>query len=198
MTSGNRPVPSDGDDPGTGAGGAVAWDGGTAAVATMREVLLGHVPNGAVRLVLQQLMLHERGRETGVHEVIDVITDVGGNLVVIPLLEAVRADPASVRLDAALQRLRSEITAELEVVPDSLEVVIDADGTQRVLLVLSVDVAASEISGGSTHPALHDGRHHVLHQAPALDELRDRLAEPPSTPLRRIWDAVTGWLRRTR
>ena len=200
MTSGSRSAPSSGDDQGAGSGGAaaVAWDGGGSDLAALREMLFAHAPAGALRMVVQQLTLHEHGKRTGVHEVIDAITDVGGNLVAIPLVEAVRADPVSARLDVVLQRLRSEITAELGTAPDSLEVVIDADGSRQVLLVLAAEVAPAEVSGGSTHPALHDGRHHVLHHAPALDELRDRLAGPPSTPLRRIWDAVTGRLRRSR
>jgi hypothetical protein len=174
--------------------GHVAWDGSPRTIGAVREEMLAQAPAGALRLVLQQLALHEQGRETGRHETIDAITDVGGNLVTMSIGEALRADPeAGARLDAALDRLRQDVAADLGTAPDSLEVIVDADGTRRVMLVLSIDVSAQDLAADTPHPALHGGAHHISHHAPALDELRDRLAGPDPGPLRRAWDAVRRW-----
>lgn len=165
----------------------------------IRDALIVHSSAGALRLVLQQLTLREHGDVVGSHEVIDGIVDVDGNLVVMPLAEAVRADPAtSTALDAALVRLRGEISAELGSAPDSLEVVIDADRTRRVLVVLTMEVSPADVTGPPPHPALHDGRHHIVHHAPALDELRDRMAPPPPGLLARLRGVLTRAARRDR
>lgn len=171
----------------------MTWDGSPQAVAAIREVLIEHASTGTLRLVLQQLTLHEEGREAGRHETIDAISDVGGNLVTIPLAATVRADAgSSTRLDAALAQLRADIAAELEVAVDSLEVILDADGRQAVHIALTVEVSPQDVADGSVHPALHDGAHHIAHQSHALDDLRDRMAQAPTGPLRRAWDALTG------
>lgn len=157
-------------------------------MSAIRDALIVHSSAGALRLVLQQLTLRDQGAAVGSHEVIDGIVDVEGNLVVVPLAEAVRADPAaSSALDAALARLRAEISAVLGSAPDSLEVVIDADRTRRVLVVLTMEISPADVTGPPPHPALHDGRHHIVHHAPALDELRDRMAPPPP--------GLLAWLR---
>ncbi|GAA4529136.1 hypothetical protein GCM10023160_27870 [Brachybacterium paraconglomeratum] len=165
----------------------------------IRDALIVHSPAGALRLVLQQLTLRDQGAVVGRHEVIDVIVDVEGNLVVVPLAEAVRADPAaSSVLDAALARLRAEISAELGSAPDSLEVVIDADRTRRVHVVPSVQVTPADATGPPPHPELRDGRHHIVHYAPVLDELRDRLSPPPPGLLARLRGMLGGIVRRRR
>ena len=192
---------SGGSDGGDGGGDveSVRWTGSPSAVAAIRDALIVHSSAGALRLVLQQLTLRERGEVVGSHEVIDGVIDVDGNLVVVPIAESVRADPdTSAALDAALARLRAEISAELGAVPDSLEVVIDADRTRRVLVVPSFDVSPARVTGPPPHPALHDGRHHIVHHAPALDELRDRLAPPSPGLLARLRDALARGARRTR
>lgn len=187
MTRVDRPV-----------GDRAAWDGSPEAVAALRDVMVEHASTGTLRLVLQQLTLREAGREIGRHEVIDAISDVGGNLVAVPLAPAVRADASSSqRLDAAIARLRADIAAELGAA-DSLEVVLDADGRRAVHLVLRLDVTPQEVADGAALPALRDGAHHIAHQSHALDDLRDRMAEPAPGPLRRAWDAVTAPLRRAR
>lgn len=174
----------------------MTWDGSSPAVDRICDVLVTHTPAGGLRLVLQQLTLHTHGRDAGRHESIDSIVDVEGNLVVVPLVAAVREDPAiSARLDSALGELRAAITADLGSDVDSLEVIADADGSRRVMVVLSVEVAPEEIAAGSTHPALHDGVHHISHHAPALEDLRDRLAGPERGVLRRLWDTVVTRLR---
>lgn len=176
---------------------SVTWTSSPSAVAQIRDALIVHSSAGALRLVLQQLTLRDQGRDVGTHEVIDGIVDVHGNLVVVPIAAAVRADPAaSAALDAALARLRAEISAELGAAPDSLEVVIDADRTRRVHVVRSVEVSPAEVTGPPPHPALHDGRHHIVHHAPALDELRDRLAPPPPGLLARLRGVLARGARR--
>lgn len=174
----------------------MTWDGSSPAVDRIRDVLVAHTPAGGLRLVLQQLTLRAHGREAGRHESIDSIVDVEGNLVVVPIAASVREDPTiSARLDSALDDLRAAIAADLGTEVDSLEVIADADGARRVMVVLSVEVAPEEIAAGSTHPAIHDGVHHISHHAPALDDLRDRLAGPERGGLRRLWDAVVTRLR---
>ena len=179
MDAGDRPVC-----------GHVIWDGSPRAVARLREAVMPHAAVGVLRVVLQQLVLHEEGREAGRHEVIDEIVDVGGNLVASPMRESVRADPAaSVALDGALAQLRADISAELHATVDSLEVVLDRDGRHEVRLLLSAEVSPRELAEGPAPEALHDGDHHIRHQSPALEELRDRLAVP-SGPLRRVLDGL--------
>ena len=104
--------------------------------------------------------------------------------------ESVRADPAaSAALDGALAQLRADISAELHATVDSLEVVLDRDGRHEVRLLLSAEVSPRELAEGPAPEALHDGDHHIRHQSPALEELRDRLAVP-SGPLRRVLDGL--------
>lgn len=175
----------------------VTWDGTSPAVESIRDAVIEHTAAGALRLVLQRLTLHREGRPAGTHEVIDAIVDVGGNLVVMPLAETVRADPASSSaLDTGFARLRADLEADLGTTVDSLEVITNADGTRQVRFVLSVDVSPEEVTGRPPHPAVHDGRHHISHHAPALDDLRDRMAGPPPGLLRRLRDRLAG-LRRT-
>ncbi|MCZ4325312.1 MULTISPECIES: hypothetical protein [Brachybacterium] len=170
-----------------GVGGYVIWDSSPRAVARVRDAVVGHAATGTLRLVLQQLALHEEGREAGVHEVIDAIVDVGGNLVAYPVREAVRADAAaSAALDGALAQLRADIAEELTSAVDSLEVVLDRDGRREVRLLLQVEVSPGELEDDPAPAALHDGDFHIHHHAPALDDLRDRVAEPAPSPLRRV------------
>ncbi|MGO1228079.1 MAG: hypothetical protein ACTMII_01865 [Brachybacterium sp.] len=177
----------------------MTWTGSRSVLAEIRDALIVHSTAGTLRLVLQQLTLRDQGRAVGSHEVIDGIIDVDGNLVVVPIGEAVRADPAaSAALDAALARLRAEILAELGAAPDSLEVVMDADRTRRVRIVRSLEVSPAGVVGPPPHPALHDGRHHIVHHAPALDELRDRLAPPPPGLLARLRAVLGRGARRAR
>lgn len=174
----------------------MTWDGSSPAVELIRDAVFPHVSAGALRVVLQQLALRDEGGAAGTHEVIDAIVDVGGNLVVMPIAEAVRADPeSSSALDAALARLREELSADLGTRVDSLEVIMNADTTRRVRFMLSVDVSPEEVTGRPPHPALHDGRHHISHHAPALDELRDRMATPPPGLLQRVRGVLSGWRR---
>lgn len=169
------------------------WGGSSEAVPEIRDLLLAHTSAGTLRIVLQQLILREDGREVGVHEVIDAVTDVGGNLVTFSLLDSVHADPqGAARLEAAIRRLREDIAADPAQPIDSLVVIIDGDGNHRVRLASGLEISAQE---AATHPALRDGAHHITHESPALDELRDRLAGPPPSLLRRGRDLVRGWLR---
>jgi hypothetical protein len=188
MTRSDRPV-----------GDHVTWDGSSRAVDEIRDLVIGHASAGTLRIILQQLTLREGGRAVGVHEVIDAVTDVGGNLVTIPLIEAVRADvESSTRLDAAIARLRADIAADVEAEVDGLEVVLDGDRRRQVRIVLALEISPEDVSGGHVHPALHDGAHHIHHHAPVLDDLRDRLSGPPPSMPRRVWDALReqarGWI----
>jgi len=168
-------------------GGNLTWDSSPRAVARVRDAVVGHAAAGALRLVIQQLTLHEEGQEVGRHEVIDAILDVGGNLVAHPMRESVRADAAaSSALDSALAQLRADIVAELDASIDSLEVVLDHDGRREVRLQLAVEVSPRELAGAVAPEALHDGEFHIRHQSPALEDLRDRVASPPQNPLRRV------------
>lgn len=177
----------------------VAWAGRSPAVVAIRDAVIGHVPTGSLRLVLQQLALHEQGRPVGTHESIDTILDVHGNLVSMSIVDAVRADEtSSQRLDRALAALRAEVVADLEAEVDSLELVADVDGTRRVMVVLSADVSPKEVSGPFRHRAVHDGTHHITHHAPELDELRDRVSAPEPSRLRRLCRLLTAGPRRAR
>ncbi|MGY5765742.1 hypothetical protein ACXET9_11125 [Brachybacterium sp. DNPG3] len=173
-----------------GDGRAVLWDGLSPACDVLRDLLQPVAPSGTLRLVVQRLRLRE---PAGEHEIIDAIVDVDGNLVAIALREAVRADAESARgLDAALATLR----ADIEEGPDGirgvegLEVVLDADGRTAVGLAFDLDLSADEIASTGSHPALHDGAHHVRHSAPQLEDLRERLAPPEPGVLRRLWEAL--------
>lgn len=177
-------------------GDLVTWNGSSAAVELIRDAVIPHTSAGALRVVLQQLALRDAGGAAGSHEVIDAIVDVGGNLVVMPIAGAVRADPdSSAALDAALARLREDLVSDLGSSVDSLEVIMNADTTRQVRCTLSVDVSPEEVAGRPPHPALHDGRHHISHHAPALDELRDRMAAPAPGLLQRIRGVLNGWRR---
>lgn len=175
----------------------VLWEGSPALLTELRDLLITHVSEGTLRVVLQQLMLREGGREAGVHEVIDAVVDVGGNLVAFPVAGSVREDQrAADRLDAALTRLRAEITEEMGAQPEGLEVIIDGDGHREVRIAFALEISPQDVAGRPAHPALHDGAHHIRHAAPALDDLRDRLIPPSPNLLRRWWDALLGGSRR--
>ena len=175
----------------------VRWEGSPEVLSRIRDVLISHSSRGTLRIVLQQLTLHEGEQETGTHEVIDAVLDVGGNLVTTSLAPSVREDPqAATRLDAALARLRAEVVAEMGAQPEALEVVIDGDGRREARIAFALEISAQDLVDHRPHPALRDGAHHILHEAPALDELRDRLSAPPPSLLRRGWDALRGIGRR--
>src|SRR5690625_1962211 len=74
-----------------------AWDGESSAVQDLRDLLVPLAPEGALRIVLQRLALHESSRPVGEHEVLDVVADVEGNLVSVPLRGRVREDPPLAR-----------------------------------------------------------------------------------------------------
>lgn len=175
----------------------VLWDGRSAARAEARR-LLSHAPvDGALRLVIQQLRLQEQGSEVGRHELIDLVLDVGGNLVALHVRDMLRegtAGPAG--LDAMLDVLRADVTADLGTEPDSLELVVDADGEVRVLVVLECEVTPAEIEADPRHPALHGGAYHIAQDAPGLEDLRDRLAAPRQGVLARLVDTVRERLGR--
>lgn len=177
----------------------VRWDGSPEVLTRIRDLLISHSSRGTLRIILQQLTLHEGGQEAGVHEVIDAVLDVGGNLVATPLGPSVREDPrTAARLDAALARLRAEVVGQMGAQPEALEVVIDGDGHREARIAFALEVSAQDLTDHRPHPALRDGARHILHEAPALDELRDRLSAPPPSLLRRGWDALRGIGRRGR
>ena len=89
-------------------------------------------------------------------------------------------------LDGALAQLRADIAEELTSAVDSLEVVLDRDGRREVRLLLQVEVSPGELEDDPAPAALHDGDFHIHHHAPALDDLRDRVAAPAPSPLRRV------------
>lgn len=178
------------------AGDHVPWDGASSAVDDLRELLVALAPEGALRVILQRVALHEQGRAVGEHEVIDVIADVEGNLVSVPLTGRVRSDPPLARaLDEAVDRLRHDIARSGVEEVDSIEVILDTDGRDQVRIAIGLDVTPAEVADRPPHPAVHDGAHHITHYAPVLDDLRDRLAEPPPGPVRRLWRALTSWAR---
>ncbi|GAA1310388.1 hypothetical protein [Brachybacterium tyrofermentans] len=167
--------------------------GSSSAVPEIRDLLLAHTSAGTLRIVLQQLTLRDEGREVGVHEVIDAVTDVGGNLVTFSLRASVHGDPEdSARLEAAIRRLREDIAADPARPIDSLVVILDGDGRHRVSVDSGLEIPPQD---AAAHLALRDGAHHISHESPALDDLRDRLAGPPPSLLRRGRDLVRGWLR---
>lgn len=178
-------------------GGHVLWDGPSAARAEARRLLTQPPVEGSLRVIIQQLALHEQGRPAGRHELIDLVLDVGGNLVALPVRDVLRAgEQGSAGLDAMLEVLRADVTADLGAAPDSLELVVDADGTVRVLVELESEVAAAELAADPRHPALHGGAFHIAHHAPGLEDLRDRLAGAPTGPVGRVVARVRDLLRR--
>ncbi len=175
----------------------VTWTGSPRTVQAIRDLLIVHASPGVLRLVLQQLTLREDGRAVGRHEIIDAVSDVGGNLVSIPIVAAVRADPtASSQLDAALAALRADIAAQIGSEVDSLEVITTADGRREARFTACVEVSPEDLERRPAHPALHGGPHQITHQAPELDALRDLLAEPEHGRLRRTWDGTCERVRR--
>ena len=54
-----------------------AWDGESSAVQDLRDLLVPLAPEGALRIVLQRLALHESSRPVGEHEVVDVVAGGG-------------------------------------------------------------------------------------------------------------------------
>lgn len=182
MTSGDRPV-----------GDPVAWDGQSSSLAEIEQVLAPVTPTGTLRLVLQRLALHEAGEPAGEHAVLDAVTDVGGNLVVVPLQGRVREDAALAQdLEEAVRTLREDLAASGTVGVDALEVVLDADGARQVLVGFGLELTGEEATGSPRHPAVHDGAHHITYDAPALDDLRDRLRPPEPGPLGRLWRRLRG------
>ncbi|MGP9683200.1 hypothetical protein [Brachybacterium sp. AOP3-A1-3] len=204
MTRGDQPLdgqpldgqPLDGQSlDGQSLDGRAVRGGSSPAIPEIRDLLVAHTSAGTLRIVLQQLTLREDGREVGVHEVIDAVTDVGGNLVTFSLRASVHGDlEDAARLETAIRRLREDIAADPARPIDSLVVLIDGDGHHRVNVDSGLEVSPQDVA---THPALRDGAHHITHESPALDDLRDRLASPPPGVLRRGRDLVRGWLRRS-
>ena len=177
----------------------VLWQGRTAAPGRLRDVLGPCAPSGVLRLVVQRIALHDQGRPAGEHEVISSVADVDGNLVAVPLRQAVRADQGrAAALDEAFAMLRRDLAEDGLPDVDAIEVVLDADGTDRVGIALALDVSPREVQGEDVHDAVHDGDHHIARHAPALEDLRDRLAEETVGPLQRGWDALMDLLRRIR
>lgn len=178
---------------GTVEGEHIPWGGTSPAGEELRALLVSLAPEGALRLIVQRLALHEHGRHVGEHEVIDSVADVEGNLVSVPLGGRVQADPPLAEaVEEAVARLRQDVLGSGVEGVDSLEVILDADGSQQVRIAVGLDVTPAEAEGSPPHPAVHSGAHHIRQHAPALDELRDRLAGPEPGVLRRIWD----WLAR--
>ena len=141
-----------------------AWDGESSAVQDLRDLLVPLAPEGALRIVLQRLALHEHE-----HEVLDVVADVEGNLVSVPLRGRVREDPPLARaLDETVTRLRHDVLDSGAEGLDSLEVILDADGSQQVRIAFGLDVTPAEAEGSPLHPAVHGGAHHITQHAPVL------------------------------
>lgn len=171
------------------------WDGDSPAVEDIRGILAVLAPEGCLRLVLQRLALHEHGRPVGEHEVIDAVADVDGNLVSVPLTVRVRVDPPVARaVDEAVARLRRDVLRSGVDGIDSISLILDADGRREVQIAFGLDVTPAEAQDRPAHPAIHDGAHHITHHAPALDDLRDRLAQPALSPWRRVWGLLRGLL----
>lgn len=177
----------------------VLWQGRTTAVRRLRDVLTPCAPSGVLRLVVQRIHLHEQGRPAGEHEVISSVADIDGNLVAVPLRRTVRSDEdRGAAVDAAIATLREDLAADGISGVGSIEVILDADGTDRVRLARGLDLSPSDVQDGGPHLALRDGDHHIRRDAPALEDLRDRFAGEPAGPLRRAWSAVTDLLGRRR
>lgn len=175
------------------------WQGRSASVARLREVLIPCAPSGMLRLVVQRLALTEKGTPAGEHEVISSVADVDGNLVAVPLRESVRADRGRAHaIDAAIAQLRQDLVADGTGDVDSLEIIVDADGTEQVRIARDLEVSPRDLYDGDPSDVVHDGDHHIARHAPALEDLRDRLAEQSSSPLRRVWDSFQDLLRRLR
>src|SRR5690625_439541 len=159
-----------------------AWDGESSAVQDLRDLLVPLAPEGAVRIVLQRLALHESSRPVGEHEVLDVVADVEGNLVSVPLRGRVREDPPLARaLDETVTRLRHDVLDSGAEGLDSLEVILDADGSQQVRIAFGLDVTPAEAEGSPLHPAVHGGAHHITQHAPVLRSEERRVGKEGRT-----------------
>ena len=92
---------------------SVPVDGDVDGLDQLRAALDAVAPPHAVRYVLQRLALTEAGRLAGAHEVIDALLDCEGNMVVMPLADALEAAPEAQGEVAAADRRRERLLAEL-------------------------------------------------------------------------------------
>ena len=175
------------------AGTPVPWDGSSPATAAIAALVGTAVPEGTLRVVIQRLRLREDGEDRGLLRVADAITDVDGNLVVVPLSEYVHgASEVGRRLREAVDRLQEDVAASGAGGADSFELVLDADGARQVLLTSGLEVTPSEAAAFPPHPAVHGGAHHIAYESPALDDLRDRMRPPEPPLLARGWARLRG------
>lgn len=171
----------------------VPWDGSSPAVEALRAALEVAAPPGTLRLVSQRIRVHERGAPAGVHEIIDAVADVQGNLVALVLLDRIDADPElRARVDSAWAQLRADLEVDGLVGADSVEVILDADGTSQVRLALGLDVELEELTRPNPHFALHHGGWHARHASPELEALREALEPMERGFLGRLWDRLRG------
>lgn len=173
--------------------GSLPVEANSAALNQLARLFEDLTPAGTLRVILQQIPLREDDREAGVHEVLEAVADVGGNLVVIPLREQVRGHAEHSRtLDLALTRLRADLVTVGAPTAETLELWIDADGERRVLVTRGLALTPQQLCELPSPEALHDGAHHVTYDAPALDELRDRMRPPGPGPMGRALDWFRG------
>lgn len=159
----------------------------------IRAVLDDVAPPGTLRLVNQRVRIHTRGQDDGIIEIADAVADVQGNLVPLVLLERIDDDAdRRTRLETAWAQLRADLAADGLAACDSVEVILDADGSSQIQLVLALDVERDELLGPNAHYALHHGAWHARHSSPDIEDLRDRLAEPQPRLLGRLWRRLRG------
>ena len=167
---------------------SVPVDGDVDGLDQLRAALDAVAPPHAVRYVLQRLGLTEAGRPAGAHEVIDALLDCEGNMVVMPLADALEAAPeAQGEVTAARERIDAWLDEHDAAGRDATEVVLDADGAGEVRIAFGLEVSPAEATAVPAHPAVHDGAYHATHLSPDLDALRDRLLEESLGRRRRLW-----------
>lgn len=163
----------------------------------LRAALDAVAPQHAVRYVVQRLALTDAEGPAGAHDTIDALLDCEGNMVVMPLAEALDAAPDARRAAvAARARIDAWLDEHDAAGRDATEIVLDADGGQEVRVAFGLEVSPAEAAAVPAHPAVHDGAYHATHLSPELDALRDRLLEGSLGTAERLWRRVRSAITR--
>lgn len=153
----------------------------------LRRAVAAVSPTGVIRTIAVRAALVRGTESVGCHRLLEVVVDADGNPAALSLQDALRADPvAARRIERALDVVDAWLDAEGYAGRDVTEVVLDADGAQEVRVAFGVEIAPEDVATSPTHPSVHDAKHHLMHRAPDLEALRDRLRVRRTPRLRRL------------